>query len=136
MRRLLLALVVLVASATLVTVACGGYPTSPDGGGNGTLTVRITDSPFSDARAVLVTFTEVSAKLDDHDGRAEAEDDAEDREDRLRLAFTGGADSRTCDLKKLTGPQDVLGTGPLPQGHYEQIRLKVSSATIYFDNSS
>lgn len=137
MRRVFFALIVLIASATLVSIACGGYPTGPDNGsGNGNVTVRITDSPFSDARAVLVTFTEVSAKLDDNDGKEESVDDQDDREERINLAFAGGATSRTCDLKKLAGPQDVLGTGALPLGHYEQIRLKVSTATIYFDNPS
>lgn len=54
----------------------------------------------------------------------------------MALPFSPASPSRTCDLKKLTGAQDVLGTGPLPTGHYTQIRLVVQSATVYFDNPS
>lgn len=86
------------------------------------LNVSLTDSPFSDAKALLVTFSDVSAH------RAGA--------DFMTLPFVGSASSRTCDLKKLTTAQDVLGTGPLPTGHYTQLRLVVASAAIYFENPS
>lgn len=96
------------------------------GGGNATgtgrLTVRITDSPFSEAMAVLVTFDGISA----HRAEAGWED----------IAFANGETERTCDLKKLEGPSDVLGSDALPAGHYTQIRLRVKSATIHFDNES
>jgi len=88
----------------------------------GTLNLRLTDSPFSDAKAVLVTFSSVRAHRTDSDWTT--------------VPFTGGAGSRTCDLKKLQGPNDLLGTGPLPAGHYEQVRLVVERAALYFDNSS
>lgn len=96
-----------------------GTPTTP---ASGTLSVRITDSPFSDARAVLVTFSAVNVHLADGDSWQ-------------TIPFTSGG-SRTCDLKKLQGPTDVLGVGSLPSGHYTQVRLVVSSANIYFDNAS
>jgi len=80
------------------------------------------DSPFSDAKAVLVTFSEVSVHMSGGDF--------------VTLPFASGGSSRTCDLKKLVGAQDVLGTGPLAPGHYTQIRLVVSGAVIYFDNAS
>jgi hypothetical protein len=80
------------------------------------------DSPFSDARALLVTFSEVSAHASGGDF--------------VVLPFADGATTRTCDLKKLTGVQDVLGTGPLSPGHYTQVRLVVSSARLYFDGPS
>jgi len=79
------------------------------------------DSPFSDAKALLVTFSEVSAHASGGDFKT--------------LPFTGGG-SRTCDLKKLTTATDVLGTGPLAAGHYTQIRLVIASAALYFDNAS
>ena len=110
------AIVVLLAT---LGVACDNS-TSPTG--TGTMRVMLQDSPFSDSRAVLVTFSEVSAH---RSGGA-----------FVNLPFADGATSRTCDLKKLEGAQDVLGTGPMAQGHYTQIRLTVSSATLYFDNAS
>jgi hypothetical protein len=54
----------------------------------------------------------------------------------VNLPFASGGTSRTCDLKKLQTAQDVLGTGPMQAGHYTQIRLVVSSASLYFDNAS
>jgi hypothetical protein len=82
----------------------------------------LTDSPFSDAKALLVTFSAVNVHLSGGGF--------------VPLPFVGGAASRTCDLKKLTGAQDVLGTGALAVGHYTQIRLDIASAAIYFDNPS
>lgn len=105
--------------ALSILAGCGGGSTT---GPSGTLTIRLTDSPFSDAQAVLVTFSEVSAHLSGGDF--------------ITLPFAPPASSRTCDLKKLQGTSDVLGTGPLPSGHYTQIRLVVASATIYFTSVS
>ena len=87
-----------------------------------TLNVMLKDGPFVDAKALLITFSEVSAHLSGGNFTS--------------LPFVGGASSRTCDLEKLTAAQDVLGTGPLPVGHYTQIRLVVTSATLYFDHAS
>jgi len=110
-----------VATALVALLGCGSSPTSPTVSG-GTLNVRLTDSPFSDARSLLVTFSEVDAHRT--------------ASDFTRLPFTEGASSRTCDLKKLTGAQDVLGTGMLAAGHYTMLRLVVSSSTLYFDNAA
>jgi hypothetical protein len=88
--------------------------------------MRITDAPFDDAKAVLVTFDRVSAH------RAGEADGAWNE-----LAFAGGGTTRTCDLKKLQNArEDILGVGTLPAGHYTQVRLRVSSATLHFDNES
>ncbi len=107
--------------ATACIVGCGGgSPTTPSGAGG--TTVMLQDSPFSDAKAVLVTFSEVSVHLSGGDF--------------VTLPFASGGSSRTCDLKRLVGAQDILGTGPLAPGHYTQIRLVVSGAVIYFDNAS
>ena len=90
--------------------------------GNGTLAIHLTDSPFSDAKALLVTFTDVSVhRADPGEWRT--------------LPFASGS-SRTCDLKKLNGATDVLGVGSLPAGKYTQVRLDISSVTLYFDNPS
>ena len=110
--------------STCAAMACGGSssPTGPSGAG-GTFNLMLKDSPFSDAKSVLVTFSEVTAHRD-----TEA--------DFTKVPFAAAATSRTCDLKKLQTAQDVLGVGTLPAGHYTQIRLIVSSATIHFDNAA
>jgi len=113
------------------TETAGGSSSSSSGntggsgaaqGGNGSLAIHLTDSPFSDAKALLVTFTGVSVHRADGDSWQ-------------TIMFTSGS-QRTCDLKKLNGPVDVLGVGSLPAGKYTQVRLVVSSANIYFDNPS
>lgn len=113
----------------LVCSACGQSssnnntsPTSPTPApsNTSTLTVSLKDSPFSDAKALLVTFSAVTAHRTGSDFST--------------LPFSSGVSSRTCDLKKLTTATDVLGTGALPTGHYTMLRLVVSSAAIYFDN--
>jgi hypothetical protein len=117
---------VLAATALLMSVACGGSnPAGPsDGsgtGGAGTFNVRITDSPYGSAKAVLVTFSEVATHRNG---------------DWTRLPFPGGS-TRTCDLKKLqNGAQDLLGGDVISPGTYTMIRLVVQSAKIYFDNSA
>jgi len=121
MRRTAL-LLGLALTATILTVGCARDSPAGPSGNTGTLNLRITDSPFSDARAVLVTFSEVAAHRSDSDWTT--------------LPFASVGASRTCDLKRLEGPQDVLGTGALPAGRYTMVRLVVSSATLYFDNPS
>jgi hypothetical protein len=90
--------------------------------GSGRLTIELTDTPFADATAVLITFDNISV----HRSGGTWED----------IDFGNGETERTCDLKKLEGPIDVLGSAMLPAGHYTQIRLNVKSATIHFDNPS
>lgn len=113
--RLILPVVLAVCCAVCSSDSSPASPTN-----SGTLTVRLTDSPFSDAKALLVTFSAVTA----HRTGGEF----------TTVPFSTGATSRTCDLKQLTSASDVLGTGALPAGHYTMVRLVVSSATIYFDN--
>ena len=120
--RLIAALTV--AATLAASYACGGSSTGPSGG-TGTMTLMLKDSPYTDAKSLLVTFSEVSAH------RADATDSA-----WTTLAFADAATSRTCDLKKLQTAQDILGTGPLATGHYTMIRLTVSRAALYFDNAA
>jgi hypothetical protein len=101
-----------------MAVACGGSPSGPSG--SGTLRVMLTDSPFGDASALHVTFSEVQAHRADGGWLT------------VPFAGTPAAASRTCNLKKLEGPQDVLGVASLTAGTYTELRLVVSSATIYF----
>jgi hypothetical protein len=122
--------------ALMICGACGGSssmtttPTAPltsitipsGAPGTGTITLLLKDSPFSDAKALLVSFSEVNVHADGGDW--------------FTVPFAGGATGRTCDLKKLETAQDILGVASLPAGHYTQLRLVVSSATIYFENAS
>ena len=111
----------LALAAALTVFACGDSATGPTGTPS-TFTVLLKDSPFSDAKSLLVTFSEVSAHKSDSDW--------------TKLPFAGGATSRTCDLKQLTSAQDVLGTGPLAAGQYTMVRLMITSAALYFDNAA
>jgi hypothetical protein len=114
---------VLAVVAAVGVAACSGDSVmSPSG--NGRLSLMIKDSPYSDAKALLVTFSEVTAHRDGEGGFT-------------KLPFGDvTATSRTCDLKKLVDRQDLLGVGTVPEGHYTQVRVVVSSATLYFDNPS
>ena len=112
----------LASSLALAAFACSGSSTGPTGP-SGTLTVMLKDSPFSDAKSLLVTFSEVSVH------QAEGE--------WTKLPFAAaGATSRTCDLKKLQTAQDILGTGPLAAGRYTMLRVIVTSAALYFENAA
>ena len=104
------------------TTSSGGIGPTGTGGTGGTLTINITDTPFNDAQAVLVTFSEVQVHTSSNGWNT--------------VPFDRGSSSRTCDLKKLVGAQDILGVGSLPAGHYTQIRLVVTQSTLYFDNPS
>jgi Domain of unknown function (DUF4382) len=104
-----------------LVLACGRTPGTPTT--SSTVAVMITDSPFTDARALLVTFSEVSAHSSGGGW--------------VTVPFSGGATSRTCDLTRLmNNAQDVLGVGALAPGHYTDLRLTVSSATIYFQTTT
>ena len=89
----------------------------------GTLNLLIKDSPYSEAKALLVTFDQVGAHRDGEAGFTP-------------LPFADQAMERTCDLKKLEEAHDVLGVGVLPEGHYTQLRLHVSGAALYFESES
>ena len=113
----------LAAAAAVLTVsalACGDSPSSPSNAAR-TLNLMITDTPFSDARAVLVTFSEVQVHRSEDNGWK-------------TLPFADGGGTRTCDLKKLQTAQDMLGVGALEAGRYTQIRLVVSDARLFFEN--
>ena len=113
---------VLLGSLTLGAAACSDSPSSPSSGSGGNFNLRLRDSPFADAKAVLVTFSSVRTHRSDSDWTT--------------VPFANNATTRTCDLKKLETSEDVLGTASLPAGHYTQVRLVVQSATVYFDNAS
>jgi hypothetical protein len=108
-------------SLALGSLACSDSPSSPSLSG-GNFNLRMRDTPFSDAKAVLVTFSSVRAHRSDSDWTV--------------VPFVNAATARTCDLKKLETSEDVLGAAALPTGHYTQVRLVVQSATLFFDNAA
>jgi hypothetical protein len=123
---------VLSVAVLIVSFACGSSPTGPSdagGGGSsdlagsaGTLTVRITDSPFGAAKAVLVTFSEVSVRRGDN---------------WTRVPFPDGASTWTCDLKKLeNNAQDLLAVGSMPHAEYTWVRMTIQTAKLYGDNTA
>jgi len=114
------------ATALALTIACGSSPSSPSGL-NGSLNVRITDSPYSDAKALLVTFSSMAA----HKSAGDLDEGT-----WITLPFAESATTRTCDLKKLANAEDALGVGALSAGHYTQLRFTVTSAVLYFDSAS
>jgi hypothetical protein len=99
----------------------GGNGSGATPAGSGKLTVKMKDTPFSDAKAVLVTFKDLSVH------RAEGAWET--------IGFPGGG-TLTCDLKQLQDATDILGVDTLPAGHYTQIRLAVDSAFLYFENAA
>ena len=110
--------------AAVSAFACGGSDTtvSPSGAG-GTLRLMIKDTPYSEAAAMLVTFSEVTAHRSGEGGFSP-----------LPFAADAGGvvpTTRTCDLKQLVNTDDVLGVGALPEGHYTQLRVVVTSAVLY-----
>ena len=112
------------ALATALAVgagACNDSPSSPSLTG-ANFNLRMRDTPFTDAKAVLVTFSTVRAHRSDSDWTV--------------VPFINAATTRTCDLKKLETSEDALGSAGLPTGHYTQVRLVVQSATLFFDNAS
>ena len=109
------------AAFAVGAAACSDSPSSPSLTG-GNFNLRMRDTPFTDAKAVLVTFSSVRAHRSDSDWTV--------------VPFVNSATTRTCDLKKLETSEDVIGSAGLPDGHYTQVRLVVQSATLYLDNPS
>ncbi len=111
---------VAVAALLAISIACGSSPTSPSQGGS--FSVYLKDTPFSDAGAVLVTFSDVSVHASGGAWQS--------------VSFAGGATSRICDLKQLQTAQDVLGTTTLAPGHYTEARVTVTNVSLYSGTSS
>jgi len=108
---------------SIAALACGS-PSGPSQSGN--LRVTITDAPFTEATALHVTFSEVKVHRADGEGGWIT----------VPFAGTPAATTRTCNLKKLEGPSDILGVASLDAGHYTQLRLVVDAAAIYFGGAA
>ena len=112
MRKLLAQLGAVGAAAafTFVAVGCGG---GGGASGSGTLSMNLADAPDPSVSSVDVTIDKVEANVNGTWMQINTS----------TPAFSGNL----LNLAKTTSP---LGTMTLPTGHYTQVRLFVSSATI------
>ena len=122
--RMTVAALTVALGLSVAGLACSGSPTAPSQSGN--LRLMITDTPFEEATALHVTFTEVKAHRADGAGGW------------LTVPFAGdpAPPTRTCNLKKLEEAFDILGVAALDAGQYTQLRLVVESAKIYFGGTA
>jgi hypothetical protein len=122
---------ILVAAAVLVGTACSDDAGGPDGAGNGSLTVRLTDKPFpfSEVASVNMFVVRIDAKV-----ATVTDDEAEDASDMdgWRTIVTPNDDYDLLDLQN--GVTANLGTATLPTGTYKGFRLIIdpskSSVTL------
>ena len=120
MRAGLLPIALVVAALPLG--ACGGQASSPLAPtASGMVNVMLKDTPYGDAAALLVTFSDVSFLGDSG---------------WTPVAFSGGGNARTCDLKRLADIQDILATGDVAAGRYSAVRFTVTGAELFFDEGT
>jgi len=86
----------------------------------GTLRVMMKDSPFTEASAVLVGFSEVSV----HRSAGVGTDTGE------WTTISTGALPATCDLMKLRDGPTLVGIGTIAAGHYTQIRVSIATIPL------
>jgi len=123
-RKPLMTLRALSGAATLAALpvllaGCGGGGSG--GGSTGTLRVAMVDAPDPTITALNVTIDRIEAHVVNPD-------DPNDNEPSHWRAIT--AAPQTLDLLDLVDNAVTLGTAPVPAGHYTQVRLFISSATV------
>lgn len=101
----------LVFSMIVVAIGCGGSGSATGVRGTGTLAVHLSDGGGGDITAVNVTVTRIEAHLGS----------------RWHTVFAG---SRSLDLFDLRNADTLLGSALVPAGHYKQVRMFVSEATV------
>jgi hypothetical protein len=108
-----------------VAAGCNGNsmmgPSDGDGQPQASLSMRVAGNPLVGVQAMLVTFAQLRARRDNGLW--------------VGLTFANGA-TRTCDLKRLSGPSDALAVGSFAAGHFNAVRVELSSATLYFDKAA
>jgi len=129
-RFTLSACVVLAAALILVMTGCSGGGSSSNSSGNGTLNVRLTDSPIdlANVQSVLVTLTGVIVYPDEN---MDATDPMHVEEPPPIHLMTH---PQTFDLLTLTGGATaLLASGEVPAGTYARIRLEIADATLVYN---
>jgi hypothetical protein len=102
----------LVVAALFALVGCGG-----GGSGPGTLRVFMADAPLPNVTSLQITIDRIEAH---HNGEWVVIESA----------------PQTIDLLNLTQTAMVVAEGGLPAGHFNQVRLFVSEATVVDDEGT
>lgn len=100
-----------VFAASIASIGCGG-----SGGGSGTmgtLALRLADAPDPSTSAVDVTIDRVEANIDG-----------------TWTPITGSTPAYSGNIMTLATTDTLLGTTSLPTGHYTQVRLFISQASV------
>jgi len=108
-------------SVLLAGCGGGGGPVGPGGPGAGTLQVNLVDAPDPTISALNVTINRVEAHVVDPEN-------LNDNEDSHWQTITTAPQS--FNLLDLARNEAILGSTSLPAGHYTQIRLFPSAATV------
>ena len=107
------------AALPVLLAGCGGGGSG--GGSTGTLRVSMVDAPDPTISALNVTIDRIEAHVVNPD-------DANDNDPNHWRSITSAP--QTLDLIDLVDNAVTLGAAPVPAGHYTQVRLFISSATV------
>jgi len=128
-RRLFWRPKVWVPVAAALIVAIIGYslwavltPTEAPVSYAGILEIRVTDAPTNDVSAINVTVGDIEV----HKAGEESDTDGAGW-------LTVIEESKTFDLLKLRGVEEILGSNEVDVGHYTQIRMDVIEVTVTVD---
>jgi hypothetical protein len=107
--------IALAIAVTIIAAGCGDNGTSSQ---TGTLTISLTDAPATALEQVNITFSDVSAHIDNE-----------------WIAVRG--EPVTVDLLEWNnGKSLTLGTAEVPSGNYTQIRLMIDAAEVVSDGQT
>lgn len=111
-----------IIAVSAMLAGCGGGGSGPSTTGTGTLQVAMVDAPALDIASLDVTISKVQTHVTDP-GNAGDTNEADFK------TLSSGA--QTINLYPGTVKAEaLLGSGALPSGHYSQVRLFVTSATV------
>lgn len=120
-RRLMFPSLASAVLAPLVLLSgCGGGGSSSTGG-TGTLSVSLADAPDPTISSLNITIDRVEAHV------VNADDLNDNDANHWRVITTA---PQTFDLLDLVKNETILGSGSIPAGHYTQVRLFPSNATV------